>query len=159
MVTKKRDSKRPKYRGRSNIQKSDRLGYCPEDGFDYKAVALLKKYISETGKIDSAKRNGLSAKCQRSLTSAIKRARHMALLPFSSNHVYDTSLLSLGKEKLNDESDEVNSSAEDAQANVDTSDEPEVSKDEVVETEQEIDIEPSELNEQDSSEEDTEKND
>ena len=104
MVTKKRDSKRPKFRGKNNIQKPDRLGYCPEDGFDYKAVGLLKKYISETGKIDSAKRNGLSAKCQRNLTSAIKRARHMALLPFSSNHVYDTSLLSLDKDKLNDNS-------------------------------------------------------
>ncbi len=159
MVTKKRDSKRPKFRSKSNIQKSDRIGYCPENGFDYKAIGLLKKYISETGKIDSAKRNGLSAKCQRSLTSAIKRARHMALLPFSSNHVYDTSLLSLGKDKLNDESGEVNSSAEDSQANVDASSDPEVSKDEVIETEQEIDNEPSELNEQDSSEEDAEKND
>ena len=132
MVTKKRDSKRPKFRGKNNIQKSDRLGYCPEGGFDYKAVGLLKKYISETGKIESAKRNGLSAKCQRSLTSAIKRARHMALLPFSSNHVYDTSLLSLGKDKINEESDQVNSSVEDAQANLDASDESEISTDEVI---------------------------
>ena len=159
MVTKKRDSKRPKFRGKNNIQKSDRLGYCPEDGFDYKAVGLLKKYISETGKIDSAKRNGLSAKCQRSLTSAIKRARHMALLPFSSNHVYDTSLLSLGKDKLNEESDQVNSSVEDAQANEDASDESEISTDEVIEIEQENDSEPSESDEQDSPEEDTEKKD
>ena len=159
MVTKKRDSKRPKFRGKNNIQKSERLGYCPEGGFDYKAVGLLKKYISETGKIDSAKRNGLSAKCQRSLTSAIKRARHMALLPFSSNHVYDTSLLSLDKDKLNDETGQVNSSVEDSQTDVNISDEPDVPTDEVIETEQEIDIEPSGLNEQDSSEEDTEKND
>ena len=48
MVTKKRDSRRPKFKGRNNIQKSDRQGYCPEEGFDYKAVGLLKKYISET---------------------------------------------------------------------------------------------------------------
>ena len=159
MVTKKRDSKRPKFRGKNNIQKSDRLGYCPEDGFDYKAVGLLKKYISETGKIDSAKRNGLSAKCQRSLTSAIKRARHMALLPFSSDHVYDTSLLSLGKDKINDESDKVSSSVEEAQSDVDISKEPEVTVDEVIETEKENDSEPSELNEQGSAEVDTEKND
>ena len=158
MVTKKRDSKRPKFRGK-NIQKSDRHGYCPDEGFDYKSVGLLKKYISETGKIDSAKRNGLSAKCQRSLTSAIKRARHMALLPFSSNHVYDTSLLSLQKDKLNDESVESNSSVEDAQANVDASDESEIITDEVIETEQENDSKPSELNEQDPAEEDSEKND
>ena len=159
MVIKKRDSKRPKFRGKNNFQKSDRLSYCPEEGFDYKAVALLKKYISETGKIDSAKRNGLSSKCQRSLTSAIKRARHMALLPFSSNHVYDTSLLSLDKDKVNDETGQVNSSVEDSQTDVNISDEPDVLTDEVIETEQEIDIDPSGLNEQDSPEEDTEKND
>ncbi len=159
MVTKKRDTKRPKFRGKNNIQKSDRLGYCPEDGFDYKAVGLLKKYISETGKIDSAKRNGLSAKCQRSLTSSIKRARHMALLPFSSNHVYDTSLLSLGKKNINDESDDVNSSVEDAQPDVSTSDESAVSNDDVIETKQENDSEPLESIEQDSVEEDPEKND
>ena len=159
MVTKKRDSKRPKFRGKNNIQKSDRLGYCPEGGFDYKAVGLLKKYISETGKIDSAKRNGLSAKCQRSLTSAIKRARHMALLPFSSSHVYDTSLLSLNKERLNDENEEINLSNEDAQPNADKTDESEIITDEVIETEQENDSKPSELNEQDPAEEDSEKND
>ena len=97
MVTKKRDSKRPKPRGRNISRRPEKIGYCPEEGFDYKAVGLLKKYISETGKIDSAKRNGLSSKCQRSLTAAVKRARHMALLPFASNHNYDTSLLDIGK--------------------------------------------------------------
>ena len=97
MVTKKRDNKRPKSRGKNFTRRPEKIGYCPEEGFDYKAVGLLKKYISETGKIDSAKRNGLSSKCQRSLTAAVKRARHMALLPFASNHNYDTSLLDIGK--------------------------------------------------------------
>ena len=97
MVTRKRDSKGPKSRGKNISRRPEKIGYCPEEGFDYKAVGLLKKYISETGKIDSAKRNGLSSKCQRSLTAAIKRARHMALLPFASNHNYDTSLLDIGK--------------------------------------------------------------
>ena len=97
MVTKKRDSKKPKSRGKNIIRRPERIGYCPEEGFDYKSIGLLKKYISETGKIDSAKRNGISSKCQRSLTTAIKRARHMALLPFASNHNYDTSLLDIGK--------------------------------------------------------------
>ncbi len=109
MVTKKRDSKRPKSRGKNISRRPEKIGYCPEEGFDYKSVGLLKKYISETGKIDSAKRNGLSSKCQRSLTSAIKRARHMALLPFASNHNYDTSLLDMGKKNSeknsNDETD------------------------------------------------------
>mgnify|MGYP001280016885 FL=1 len=159
MVTKKRDSKRPKFRGKNNIQKSDRLGYCPEDGFDYKAVGLLKKYISETGKIDSAKRNGLSAKCQRSLTSAVKRARHMALLPFSSNHVYDTSLLSIGKESLKDENREINSSAEDSKPETEIADEAEESSSEILNNNEDENSEPVESNEQDSAVEDTEKND
>ena len=159
MVTKKRDSKRPKFRGKNNLQRSERLGYCPENGFDYKAVGLLKKYISETGKIDSAKRNGLTAKCQRSLTSAVKRARHMALLPFSSNHVYDTSLLSIGKESLKDENREINSSAEDSKPETKIADEAEESSSEILNNNEEENSEPVESNEQDSAVEDTEKND
>ena len=159
MVTKKRDSKRPKSRGKNNLQRSERQGYCPEEGFDYKAVGLLKKYISETGKIDSAKRNGLSAKCQRSLTSAVKRARHMALLPFSSNHVYDTSLLSIGKESLIDENREINSSAEDSKPETEIADEAEESSSEILNNNEEENSEPVESNEQDSAVEDTEKND
>ena len=106
MVTKKRDNKRPKSRGKNITRRPERIGYCPEEGFDYKAVGLLKKYISETGKIDSAKRNGLSSKCQRSLTAAVKRARHMALLPFSSNHNYDTTLLDIGKRNSDERTNE-----------------------------------------------------
>ena len=112
MVTKKRDSKKPKSRGKNIVRRPERIGYCPEEGFDYKSIGLLKKYISETGKIDSAKRNGISSKCQRSLTTAIKRARHMALLPFASNHNYDTSLLDIGKrnsEKVTNEEVDSNS--------------------------------------------------
>ena len=159
MVTKKRDSRRPKFKGRNNIQKSDRQGYCPEEGFDYKAVGLLKKYISETGKIDSAKRNGLSAKCQRSLTSAVKRARHMALLPFSSNHVYDTSLLSLGKESLNDKNEEIDPSIQDSKPEVDISVKDKDSSDEILEKNEEENNEPVKSDEQDSADEDAEKND
>ena len=68
---------------------------CKLNGFDYKAVGTLKKYISDTGKIESSKRTGNCAKCQRNLTNAVKRARHLALLPYASSHRYDTSLVSL----------------------------------------------------------------
>jgi len=159
MVTKKRDSKRPKFRGKNNLQRSERQGYCPEEGFDYKAVGLLKKYISETGKIDSGKRNGLTAKCQRSLTSAVKRARHMALLPFSSNHVYDTSLLSLGKEILNDENKETVPSEENSQPEDEIRGETKDSVEENTEKNEDESSEPVESTEQDSADEDTEKTD
>jgi small subunit ribosomal protein S18 len=49
---------------------------------DYKDVDLLKKFISERGKILPRRVTGTSAKYQRKLTSAIKRSRIMALLPF-----------------------------------------------------------------------------
>jgi len=49
---------------------------------DYKDVDLLKKFISERGKILPRRVTGTSAKYQRKLTTAIKRARIMALLPF-----------------------------------------------------------------------------
>ena len=49
---------------------------------DYKDVDLLKKFISERGKILPRRVTGTSAKYQRKLTVAIKRARQMALLPY-----------------------------------------------------------------------------
>ncbi|MBS4201397.1 30S ribosomal protein S18 [Bacillus sp. FJAT-49732] len=51
---------------------------------DYKDVDLLKKFISERGKILPRRVTGTSAKYQRKLTAAIKRSRQMALLPFVS---------------------------------------------------------------------------
>ncbi len=52
---------------------------------DYKDVALLKKFISERGKILPRRVTGTSAKAQRKLTLAIKRARSIALLPYTVN--------------------------------------------------------------------------
>ncbi|MBM7095384.1 MULTISPECIES: 30S ribosomal protein S18 [Alteribacter] len=49
---------------------------------DYKDVDLLKRFVSERGKILPRRVTGTSAKYQRQLTRAIKRSRQMALLPF-----------------------------------------------------------------------------
>ncbi len=49
---------------------------------DYKDVKLLQKYLTGTGKIEPRKRTGASMKHQRILAKALKRARHLALLPF-----------------------------------------------------------------------------
>ena len=49
---------------------------------DYKDVELLKRFISANGKIIPRRVTGTSAKCQRQLAAAIKRARQMALLPY-----------------------------------------------------------------------------
>ena len=50
--------------------------------FDYKDVKTLQYYIDPYGRIESVSKTGLSAKQQRQLAVAIKRARHIALLPF-----------------------------------------------------------------------------
>ena len=49
---------------------------------DFKDVDLLRKYVTDRGKILPRRATGTSAKYQRKLAIAIKRARHMALLPF-----------------------------------------------------------------------------
>ncbi len=53
---------------------------------DYKDVATLKNYISETGKIVPSRITGTKARYQRQLSTAIKRARYIALLPYSDMH-------------------------------------------------------------------------
>lgn len=50
---------------------------------DYKDVDTLKKFLTEGGKILPRRLTGLSAKQQRHVTTAIKRARHLALLPYT----------------------------------------------------------------------------
>ena len=54
---------------------------------DYKDVSRIRRYISERGKIDPRRKIGTCAKHQRMLTTALKRARHMALLPYTAEHV------------------------------------------------------------------------
>lgn len=53
---------------------------------DYKDVELLKGYVSETGKIVPSRITGTSAKYQRQLATAIKRARYLALLSYTDSH-------------------------------------------------------------------------
>ena len=52
---------------------------------DYKDIAKLKRYVSERGKILPRRITGNCAKHQRALTSAIKRARHLALMPYTQD--------------------------------------------------------------------------
>lgn len=54
---------------------------------DYKNTSILGRYISDRGKIDPRRRTGTCAKHQRALAMAIKRARHLALLPYAPDHI------------------------------------------------------------------------
>jgi len=53
---------------------------------DYKNTSLLRRYISESGKISPRRVTGASAKEQRKVNKAVKIARYLALLPFCDNH-------------------------------------------------------------------------
>lgn len=52
---------------------------------DYKDIDMLKRYVSERGKLMPSRITGVSAKYQRQLTSAVKRARQLALLPYTDH--------------------------------------------------------------------------
>lgn len=57
--------------------------FCGKDSeIDYKDTAKLKRYVSERGKILPRRITGNCARHQRALTTAIKRARHVALMPY-----------------------------------------------------------------------------
>jgi small subunit ribosomal protein S18 len=53
---------------------------------DYKDLATLKNYVTETGKIVPSRITGTKAKYQRQLARAVKRARFLALLPYTDGH-------------------------------------------------------------------------
>lgn len=64
------------------IRKSGRFADIKVDKIDYKDERLLRKFVTERGKIIPRRVTGVSAKTQRRIARAVKRARIMALLPF-----------------------------------------------------------------------------
>ena len=57
---------------------------------DYKNPAKLRRFISDRGKIEPRRKTGVCARHQRILAMAIKRARHLALVPYVSAHILKT---------------------------------------------------------------------
>jgi small subunit ribosomal protein S18 len=79
--------RKPRPPGESGDFRTRRRKHCPFTAagikeIDYKDTNTLMKFITERGKILPRRITGVSAHHQRSLATAIKRARHMALLPF-----------------------------------------------------------------------------
>lgn len=80
-----REERRPfNRRGRNKRRKVCYFTVNKITHIDYKDVDTLKKFISERGKILPRRVTGTSAKYQRMLTTAIKRARQLALLPYTT---------------------------------------------------------------------------
>jgi small subunit ribosomal protein S18 len=63
------------------------------DEVDYKDVNRLRRFLSDRGKIEPRRKTGTCAAHQRSLNTALKRARHLALLPFTAEHIRVTGVL------------------------------------------------------------------
>lgn len=76
---------RPMNRGRKARKKV--CGFCVDkvENIDYKDIARLRRYMSEREKILPRRVTGTCARHQRELTVAIKRARHLALLPYTAD--------------------------------------------------------------------------
>ncbi len=74
---------RPRYYSRRKI-----CGFCVDhiEYIDYKNTDSFRRYMTDRWKIESRRKTGVCSKHQRALSTAIKRARHLALIPFSPDH-------------------------------------------------------------------------
>ena len=83
-------SRRGGYRGgRRPGRRRKVCAFCLEKSrtIDYKDVNMLRRYLTDRSKIRSRRKTGTCAKHQRRLAIAVKRARHLALLPFTAEHI------------------------------------------------------------------------
>ena len=84
--SKDRKPKRPAQAALFKRKKFCRFTAEKVEWIDYKDVDVLKDFITEQGKVIPARLTGTQARYQRQLTTAIRRARFLALLPYTDNH-------------------------------------------------------------------------
>lgn len=84
MVQRRRREGRPRYFSRRKV-----CSFCVDKiaAVDYKDLPHLRRHLSEWARVDSRRKSGTCARHQRQLSTAVKRARHLALLPFTAEHV------------------------------------------------------------------------
>jgi len=72
---------------RRGFRKKQKCSFCVDkvEYIDYKQHEMLRRYIDEFGRIRPRRQTGTCAKHQRALATAIKRSRHVALLPFTAS--------------------------------------------------------------------------
>ena len=75
--------RRPRFYTRRKV-----CGFCVNKikHVDYKDISAIRRYLSDESKIESRRKTGVCSKHQRALALAIKRARHLAMLPFARGH-------------------------------------------------------------------------
>lgn len=83
-------SSRPRRPNRKRfVRRQKACAFCLEKTktIDYKDVSTLRRFLTERGKIKSRRKTGTCAKHQRRLAISVKRARHLALLPYAAEHI------------------------------------------------------------------------
>ncbi|MDI6815274.1 MAG: 30S ribosomal protein S18 [Dehalococcoidales bacterium] len=90
--SKSRKAKDRKWSGARYVPERKVCSFCSGkvEVIDYKDPLKLRNYISDRGKIEPRRKTGTCAKHQRALAVAIKRARHLALLPYVPAHIRKT---------------------------------------------------------------------
>lgn len=78
-----KQTKKPR---KPKVQKKDCYFTTTNTTPNYKDVLVLKRFLSERGKVLPSSISGISAKFQRKLSAEVKKARHMALLPYTDRH-------------------------------------------------------------------------
>ena len=82
-----RPQQRPRFTGRRKVCR-----FCADhmEGPDYKDIGRLRMYVSDRGKIEPRRKTGACLKHQRLVATAVKRGRHLALLPYTLGHIRAT---------------------------------------------------------------------
>lgn len=75
--------------GRGRFQRRRVCAFCVDkiEHIDYKDINMLRRFLSDQAQIESRRRTGTCARHQRRLTTAIKRARYLALVPYTAEHI------------------------------------------------------------------------
>ena len=113
-VTKSKSRTNTRWSGRRYVPRRRFCSFCTNNAveIDYKDISVLRDYISDRGKIEPRRRTGTCARHQRTLAMAIKRARHLALLPYAPEHIHRMGdVASLGSPLVGEPDTEQKSSA------------------------------------------------
>lgn len=89
MTTNQRKPRKEGYARGKYAPRRKVCNFCVDkiEDVDYKDIARLRRHLTDRGKIESRRKTGTCAKHQRALALAVKRARHVALLPFTAEHI------------------------------------------------------------------------
>lgn len=85
----------PRRDGKRYIPKRKVCAFCVDKvkHIDYKEPMKLRRFVSDRGKIEPRRKTGTCARHQRPLATAIKRSRHVALMPYTGDHIRRTGVM------------------------------------------------------------------